>query len=97
MNLFIPAMPFELYLLWRQYPWVFGEVICDAKMIATETVTYSSILTIVAFTVERFSTSLFLPSAQLVLFLLSCGSSCSISGAKILSYRVSVLNRNALA
>ena len=51
---FLPtAMPFELYLLWRQYPWVFGEVICDAKMIATETVTYSSILTIVAFTVER--------------------------------------------
>ena len=50
---FLSAMPFELYLLWRQYPWVFGEVICDAKMIATETVTYSSILTIVAFTVER--------------------------------------------
>jgi len=49
----ITAMPFELYLLWRQYPWVFGEVICDAKMVATETVTYSSILTIVAFTVER--------------------------------------------
>ena len=49
----LTAMPFELYLLWRQYPWVFGEVICDAKMIATETVTYSSILTIVAFTVER--------------------------------------------
>lgn len=48
------AMPFELYLLWRQYPWVFGEVICDAKMITTETVTYSSILTIVAFTVERY-------------------------------------------
>ena len=63
-------MPFELYLLWRQYPWVFGEVICDAKMIATETVTYSSILTIVAFTVERFSTSLFLHSAHLLLFIL---------------------------
>ena len=46
-------MPFELYWLWRQYPWVFGEAICDAKMLTTETVTYSSILTIVAFTVER--------------------------------------------
>ena len=47
------AMPFELYWLWRQYPWVFGEAICDARMLTTETVTYSSILTIVAFTVER--------------------------------------------
>ena len=50
----ITAMPFELYWLWRQYPWVFGEAICDAKMLTTETVTYSSILTIVAFTVERW-------------------------------------------
>ena len=50
---YISAMPFELYWLWRQYPWVFGEAICDAKMLTTETVTYSSILTIVAFTVER--------------------------------------------
>ena len=52
-SLFFSAMPFELYWLWRQYPWVFGEAICDAKMLTTETVTYSSILTIVAFTVER--------------------------------------------
>ena len=49
----ISAMPFEVYLLWRQYPWVLGEFACDAKMITTETVTYSSILTIVAFTIER--------------------------------------------
>lgn len=48
------AMPFELYWLWRQYPWVFGEAVCDAKMLTTEAVTYSSILTIVAFTVERY-------------------------------------------
>lgn len=53
--LLISAMPFELYWLWRQYPWVFGEAICDAKMLTTETVTYSSILTIVAFTVERWA------------------------------------------
>ena len=48
------AMPFELYWLWRQYPWVFGDIICDAKMLMTETVTYSSIFTIVAFSVERY-------------------------------------------
>ena len=51
--LYLTAMPFEVYWLWVQYPWVFGDVICDAKMLTTETVTYSSILTIVAFTVER--------------------------------------------
>ncbi len=49
----VTAMPFEIYLQWRQYPWVLGEVGCDAKMLITETVTYSSILTIVAFTTER--------------------------------------------
>ena len=47
-------MPFEIYLLWRQYPWVFGEMVCDAKMLTTETVTFASIFTIVAFTIERY-------------------------------------------
>ena len=47
-------MPFEVYLLWNQYPWVLGEATCDAKMLATEMVTYSSIFTIVAFTIERW-------------------------------------------
>ncbi len=46
-------MPFELYLLWNQYPWVLGESACDAKMLATEMVAYSSVFTIVAFTIER--------------------------------------------
>ena len=59
--LLISAMPFELYWLWRQYPWVFGEAICDAKMLTTETVTYSSILTIVAFTVERWAAFSLIP------------------------------------
>ena len=47
-------MPFELYLLWRQYPWDFGELVCDAKVLTQETITYSSIFTILAFTVERY-------------------------------------------
>ena len=51
---FFAAMPFELYLLWRQYPWDFGEVVCDAKVLTQETITYSSIFTILAFTVERY-------------------------------------------
>lgn len=47
-------MPFEVYLLWNQYPWNFGHFACDTKMLTTEAVTYSSIFTIVAFTVERY-------------------------------------------
>jgi hypothetical protein len=46
-------MPSELYLMWRQYPWTFGEVACDAKIVITEAIIYASILTIVAFTGER--------------------------------------------
>jgi hypothetical protein len=46
-------MPGELYLMWRQYPWLFGEMACDIKIILTEGVIYASILTIVAFTIER--------------------------------------------
>jgi hypothetical protein len=42
-----------VYQLWRQYPWVFGEFACNAKMLTMETVTYASIFTILAFTVER--------------------------------------------
>ena len=47
------SMPSELYLMWRQYPWPFGELACDAKIVVTETVINASILTIVAFTYER--------------------------------------------
>ena len=46
-------MPGELYLMWQQYPWPFGELACDIKITVTEGVIYASILTIVAFTIER--------------------------------------------
>ena len=48
-------MPFELFWLWKQYPWTLGEFMCHAKMLTTETATYSSIFTIVAFTIERYN------------------------------------------
>ena len=47
------ALPSELYLMWHQYPWVFGEFACDTKIVVTEAITYASILTIVSFTCER--------------------------------------------
>ena len=50
---FVLAMPSELYLMWRQYPWPFGDLTCDLKIVVTETIIYASILTIVAFSCER--------------------------------------------
>ena len=49
----VSAMPGELYLMWRQYPWPFGDFTCDLKIVLTETIIYASILTIVAFSCER--------------------------------------------
>ncbi|KAI0208284.1 Pyrokinin-1 receptor, partial [Lamellibrachia satsuma] len=39
---------------WSAYPWVFGETFCVLRTMAAETSTYASILTITAFTVERY-------------------------------------------
>ena len=47
-------MPSEVYLMWQQYPWPWGDLACDAKIVITETIIYASILTIVAFTCERY-------------------------------------------
>ena len=49
----LPGMPIELYLLWQQYPWTFGDIACDAKIVVTEAIIYVSILNIVAFSCER--------------------------------------------
>ena len=40
--------------MWHQYPWDFGEFLCDAKIVLTEAITYSSILTIMAISIERY-------------------------------------------
>ena len=49
----IPVMPSELYLMWQQYPWTFGDFACDAKIVVTEAIIYASIFTVVAFSCER--------------------------------------------
>ena len=47
-------LPFEVYDLWHQYPWMFGHVGCYLKTVVQETITYASILTVVSFSVERY-------------------------------------------
>ncbi len=46
-------MPIEILSMWHQYPWPFGDIVCDLKTVFTEAVTCASILTVVTFTVER--------------------------------------------
>ena len=50
----VAVLPGELYVMWHQYPWPLGELACDAKNVVNEAIMNTSILTIVAFTIERW-------------------------------------------
>ncbi len=52
--LLILGLPQEMYMLWRPYPYVFGEFFCVTRGLTSETSTNASVLTITAFTFERF-------------------------------------------
>ncbi|XP_035212754.1 pyrokinin-1 receptor-like [Stegodyphus dumicola] len=52
--LLILGLPQELYQLWYKYPYVFGEAFCILRGLTSEMSTNASILTITAFTVERY-------------------------------------------
>jgi neuromedin U receptor 1 len=48
------GLPPEVYAIWEAYPWRFGQPYCLLKTFMTEMTSSASILTIVAFTVERY-------------------------------------------
>lgn len=50
----ILGLPQEMYALWQRYPYAFGEAFCIIRGFLSEASTYASILTITAFTVERY-------------------------------------------
>lgn len=52
--LLITGVPQEMYLIWSKYPYVFGEVFCVVRGLAAETSANATVLTITAFTVERY-------------------------------------------
>ncbi|XP_058788947.1 pyrokinin-1 receptor-like [Phymastichus coffea] len=52
--LLVLGIPPEIYMVWYKYPYVFGETFCVARGFAAETSTNASILTITAFTAERY-------------------------------------------
>ncbi|KAJ8875890.1 hypothetical protein PR048_023797 [Dryococelus australis] len=52
--LLVSGLPQEMYSIWSNYPYIFGEVFCVLRGFAAETSTNASVLTITAFTVERY-------------------------------------------
>ncbi len=48
------GLPQETYIYWSAYPYIFGEPFCVFRTMAAETSTNASILTITAFTAERY-------------------------------------------
>ncbi|KAL1123048.1 hypothetical protein AAG570_002136 [Ranatra chinensis] len=52
--LLVAGMPPEMYHIWSNYPYVFGETFCILTGFASETSTNATLLTITAFTVERY-------------------------------------------
>ncbi|KAG7204445.1 hypothetical protein KM043_004881 [Ampulex compressa] len=52
--LLVSGLPPEIYLVWYKYSYIFGEGFCVLRGLAAETSTNASVLTITAFTVERY-------------------------------------------
>lgn len=48
------GLPFEILIFWHQYPWMFGLLFCKFQKLMAEACSYASVLTIVAFSMERF-------------------------------------------
>ncbi|CAA9993799.1 unnamed protein product [Nesidiocoris tenuis] len=52
--LLVSGLPTEMYTVWSKYPYVFGETFCVISGLASETSSNATVLTITAFTVERY-------------------------------------------
>ncbi|XP_049800119.1 pyrokinin-1 receptor-like [Schistocerca nitens] len=52
--LLVSGLPPETYHMWSRYPYVFGETFCVIQGFAAETSSNATVLTITAFTVERY-------------------------------------------
>ncbi|KAK9871132.1 hypothetical protein WA026_011415 [Henosepilachna vigintioctopunctata] len=52
--LLISGLPPEIYSVWSKYPYIFGEAFCILQGFAAETSANATVLTITAFTVERY-------------------------------------------
>lgn len=48
------GLPNDLSVYWQQYPWPLGEIVCKLRALIAEMTNYASVLTIVAFSLERY-------------------------------------------
>ncbi|XP_060530951.1 neuropeptides capa receptor-like [Cylas formicarius] len=53
-TLLIFGLPNDVMMYWHQYPWYLGEAFCKFRALISETASYVSVLTIVAFSTERY-------------------------------------------
>ncbi|KAF5280934.1 hypothetical protein FQR65_LT14921 [Abscondita terminalis] len=54
LNIEVRGLPNDVTLYWHQYPWILGESFCKIRALISEMATYVSVLTIVAFSTERY-------------------------------------------
>lgn len=52
--LLISGLPQEMYSIWSRYPYIFGHTFCILRGLFSETSANATVLTITAFTVERY-------------------------------------------
>ncbi|XP_032666434.1 pyrokinin-1 receptor-like isoform X2 [Odontomachus brunneus] len=52
--LLVSGLPPEMYYIWSHFPYIFGEAFCIIQSFAAETSANATVLTITAFTVERY-------------------------------------------
>lgn len=48
------GLPLEIHMFWNQYPWPFDASFCKIRTLFSDACSYASVLTIVAFSVERY-------------------------------------------
>lgn len=51
--LLVFGLPPEMYYIWSNFPYIFGETFCIIQSFASETSANATVLTITAFTIER--------------------------------------------
>lgn len=52
--LLLSGLPQEMHSIWRRYPYIYGQTFCVLRAILAETSANATVLTITAFTVERY-------------------------------------------
>lgn len=89
--LLVSGLPQEMHLIWSRYPYVFGQAFCILRGLFAETSANATVLTITAFTVERYvaichpflthTLSKLSRAVKLILFIWLIAVSCAIPQA----------------